>query len=136
MGFEDVEKMTPGPATHTLSSTATGRYVRLRLLRAGDVTNDAVYPIGVGGVEIKGCYPNDFSPPAVPATCPGNTPASDDANVYRHFAVDDENNVVYFCDVEPYSYSSADINPVRCFGNNRAEGNGYVWHGEDKKGES
>ncbi len=83
-----------------------------------------------------GCYVNGPPEPDPAADCAADdflpTPISDaeDTISYRHFAVDDKNDIVYFCDAEAYSTAGDRSNRLRCFANNREEGNGMVWNGE------
>ena len=64
-----------------------------------DATPDEL-ALAVGGIVWKGCAPR--SPGATAAHCfEGNTVDAADPVAYRHFAVDDENLVAYFCDRSP-----------------------------------
>lgn len=52
---------------------------------------------------------------------------SSDRMKYRHFAVDTVNDIVYFCDRNPYRKG------MHCYSSNRklfSEGTTNVWHGE------
>jgi len=87
-----------------------------------DIANDLT-----SRVKFQGCYPDGFSESDPTLACgAGDTLAANDGSRYRHFAVDDINDVVYFCDQSPN-----DRRPkLHCFANNRGYGvNGYQWMG-------
>ncbi len=67
-------------------------------------------------VKFKGCYEQE---PAV-ATCTPDMSAVDasSAVTYRHFAVDEKHNIVYFCDMAPKGTVNGKL---RCFASNRHE---------------
>lgn len=53
-------------------------------------------------MQFFGCLPDNFVPD--PSSCFADTTVdSNDISQYRHFAVDDDRDIVYFCNINDFS---------------------------------
>ena len=84
-------------------------------------TNGAYYNVFFDSVRFYGCLPRGHTPD-VTLCAAAATVDSTDPTAYRHFAVDDLHDVVYFCDRSPYS------GRMHCYSSVRADGDN-LWNG-------
>jgi hypothetical protein len=70
-----------------------------------------------------GCLPRDTDLSVLGSECfVASTQDASDPATYRHFAVDDDNGVLYYCDRNPYLMEQL------CYSSNITEGTNS-WHG-------
>ncbi len=78
-------------------------------------------------MTFKGCFPYDYDPDVLESRCgEDKTVDSTDVKRYRHFAVDDKNDIIYVCDAVP----TRPVSELACYSNNRADGSGRTWFGK------
>ena len=95
--FEMIESQMTVPVDGILQLTSqvTARYMRLRV----DESTGSENQFGISNIEWKGCPKKSVTP----LTCDlRQTPLSTNPAEYRHFAEDSDNQILYFCDVNPY----------------------------------
>ncbi len=94
------------------------RYFRLLVLSSSGGPEDST-PLAVNRVAFEGCRPPDWSGRSDCSALPAADDASSDVE-YRHFAVDDVADVVYFCDVAPTGVGGVGVRGgLRCFASDR-----------------
>ena len=100
-GPDTYEEVGVFESTNTSFSTAIqSRYMRIVILEANDKTTDEL-ALAVGGIAWRGCATKD--PDVDYEQCfAGHTVDAADPVAYRHFTIDDDNLLAYFCDISPY----------------------------------
>jgi hypothetical protein len=87
--------------------------MRIVILEANDkeATPPEELALAVGGIAGRGCFTD-------------NTVDAGDPVAYRHFAIDDDNLIAYFCDINPtldqmlcYKCDMEEAPDVKCKGN-------------------
>ena len=82
--------------------------------------------LAIGGIVWWGCSTKNPADVSYDQCFVDNTVDAGDAVAYRHFAIDDENQIAYFCDVHPtlermvcYKCDLTEAPNVKCKGNGR-----------------
>ncbi len=74
-------------------------------------------------VQFYGCYPRGVLPNLANCAPVPSTIDAQDATMYRHYAIDDDKDIVYFCDRNPY------VEGMFCYSMDQKNAAG-TWRGE------
>eukprot|EP00094_Tigriopus_californicus_P011496 TCALIF_11101-PA protein Name:"Protein of unknown function" AED:0.09 eAED:0.09 QI:0/0.77/0.73/0.95/0.48/0.58/46/1495/2737 len=85
------------------------RFLRIGIREDSSVNNLDILPLAINGVSFFGCLPSETKPELSECVSKRETIDSSDTDQYRHFAVDNLRDQLFFCDTNPR------INGTACF---------------------